>query len=209
MMKSHPHPDRSSTRMSESQKEDLIRQYIPLVRKVIKQISKKLNDQESRIELFENGVLGLVRALETYSYEDQIPFPDYAEGYIRTFILEGHKKNMSSPVEIVHFTQIEELSIASEENEEIYSPPSGKAHDILDFETSDPLTCMLIDESSRLVDIAISRIPSLERQVIQMTFYENLSPAQIGRKLSISQKEVSELRTAALRRLRKHVLMHN
>ncbi|NMC61768.1 MAG: sigma-70 family RNA polymerase sigma factor [SAR324 cluster bacterium] len=208
-MKNHPQSLSSKSKNTEFQKEDLIRQYMPLVKKTIRYFKKNLRPEVDRLELFENGVLGLVRALETYEYDDEVPFPLFAEYHIRNSIMSGLKLMKTPPVEIMNFTQIEENPEAPDERTESFSPPSGKAHDVLNFEAVDPLTCMLEDESSRLIAIALNKIPSAEAQVIRMTFYDNLSPAQISRRLSVSEVEVSQLRNSGLRRLRKHLLVQN
>ena len=118
MIKSlHPQSQRSNRRMSESQKEDLIRQYLPLVRKTMRQFLRKVEQGSDKIEIFENGVLGLVQALETYSYEDNLSFPQYAERFIQEYISQGLKALHSCPVDLLPFTQIEEDFTDGVENE--------------------------------------------------------------------------------------------
>ncbi len=210
MMKSrHQSPGK---KIDEIQKEDLIRQYLPLVRRTMKRITKGTKPGVESVELFENGVLALVEALRTYRYEDSMPFSEYAEKFIGEAMMESLRRNAQPrrPVEILPFTQLEDDGDWMDGMEvEQPTPPSGKAADVIASDGSDPLTVLLNDESSRLIKIALNRLPHAEREVLQMTFYDNLSPSQMAKRMGISAEEVSALRNSGLRRLRKRLLMHH
>lgn len=210
MMK--PQHQSPRNRIEEIQKEDLIRQYIPLVRRTMRDITKGVKPGVDTVELFENGVLALVEALKTYQYEDSMPFSEYAGRFVREAMMESLRRatRPERPVEILPFAQIEEDSDWMDQIEaEEPAPPSGKAADVIAFDGRDPLTSLLSDESTRLIAIALNRLPHAERVVLQMTFYDNLSPSQMAKKLDISIEEISALRNAGLRRLRKRLLMHH
>ena len=213
-MKNQPHSHKSEIFTDSLRKEDLIRQYLPLVRTAMKIVSRETGLRTDNIELFENGVLGLVQALKTYRYDDRMPFMEYALHHIREYMKKSlphcRRRDERKNFELLQFGQIEEREIMPEETEipgEI-AEPSGKAHDVMSFD-QDPLTALLNDENRRMIEIALNRLPYAEKDVLRMTFYENLSPAHIAGRLGINASEVSALRSAGLRRLRRYILMHH
>jgi RNA polymerase sigma-B factor len=53
-----------------------------------------------------------------------------------------------------------------------------------------------------LLEKALQVLTEREREIIRMTFYENMSQKQAGERLGISQMHVSRLQRRALRKLR-------
>lgn len=233
------------------EKEDLIRQYLPMVKVAVRSAAKEAGCPVDPVELFENGILGLVHALQHYRYQDDCPFMEYALRHIRSHLARtlGHRSNphwrrlrkvrralemklgraphdweiaqrMKMPVASVRcamerMAEVELLSLGQLEEPEVepgdgeyVMQPSGKAGDVMTFDR-DPLTELLNDENARLIEIALNRLPHAEKDVLMKTFYENLEPAAIAGRMGITEHEVSLLRSAGLRRLRKHLMMHH
>ena len=251
---------RSHRKFDQSQVEDLIKQYVPLIRSVVGRISNKLCRGRDKLEIFEYGVMGLVRALDSYEFDDRESFSQYAERHIREYIVQALRKEKShgaseqrkvqemkraqhhlesklgrtplepeiaeemrvkvdevrrimvlaKPIEIVNFNQIEEATIEPEEVEEVHDEtPGGRINEIINFDGSDPLNYLLNNESSRLIEIALNRLPQVQKECIKLSFYENLTPAEIGDRFGLSEEQVSDLRTEGLRKLKHHLLMQN
>lgn len=83
--------------------------------------------------------------------------------------------------------------------------PSGRPHDVLDFQGEDPLSQLLHDESTRLIMRALQRLPSMQRLCIILSFYDNLPVVRISELLGISETRVSEFRRRGLRRVERYL----
>ena len=208
---------KNAVNLNEIQKEELIRQYVPLIRKVISRLSHEVCASQDKLELFEYGVMGLVKALDNYKFDDRISFSEYAENHIREYIMHLLKKekNPESPqgkknIELVNFNQLEEpLDEYGNSNDQEVEPPSGRVNEVLNFGGEDPLTHLLNDENSRLISIALNRLSQLQKECIRLTFYENMSLGEIAERFGLSEEQVSNLRNDGLRKLRQHLLMHH
>lgn len=57
-------------------------------------------------------------------------------------------------------------------------------------------------EDRRTVEVALQHLPEREQSVLRMRFYEELSQAEVARRLGISQMHVSRVQREALRRMK-------
>lgn len=69
----------------------------------------------------------------------------------------------------------------------------------------EPLTLYLERETRELMRAAMERLPERERTVAQMSFFNELTLAQIGASLGVTESRVSQIRTSALKRLRTYM----
>ncbi|MBI4279369.1 MAG: SigB/SigF/SigG family RNA polymerase sigma factor [Armatimonadetes bacterium] len=82
-----------------------------------------------------------------------------------------------------------------------YSPASLEASPLANFlGDEDPELARL--EDRRAIEDALRLLPERERTVLRLRYYEDLSQAEIAKRLGISQMHVSRIQREALRRLR-------
>lgn len=73
------------------EKEELIRSYLPLVRKVVHRLSGRLPKDIDLKEMLNSGIIGLVDALEKYDPRHETNFTTYAQFRIRGAILDSFR----------------------------------------------------------------------------------------------------------------------
>ena len=73
------------------EKEDLIRSYLPLVKKVVHRLSGRLPKDVDIKEMLNSGIIGLVDALEKYDPKHETNFSTYAQFRIRGAILDSFR----------------------------------------------------------------------------------------------------------------------
>ncbi len=72
-------------------KEDLIKSYLPLVKKVVHRLSGRLPRDIDLREMLNSGIIGLVDALEKYDPSHETNFSTYAQFRIRGAILDSFR----------------------------------------------------------------------------------------------------------------------
>ncbi|MCL4148463.1 UNVERIFIED_CONTAM: hypothetical protein GTU68_018143, partial [Idotea baltica] len=73
------------------EKEELIKGYLPLVRKVVHRLSGRLPKDVDVKEMLNSGIIGLVDALEKYDPKHETNFATYAQFRIRGAILDSFR----------------------------------------------------------------------------------------------------------------------
>lgn len=73
------------------EKEDLIKSYLPLVKKVVHRLSGRLPKDVDVREMLNSGIIGLVDALEKYDPKHETNFSTYAQFRIRGAILDSFR----------------------------------------------------------------------------------------------------------------------
>lgn len=73
------------------EKEELIRSYLPLVKKVVHRLSGRLPKDVDIREMLNSGIIGLVDALEKYDPKHETNFSTYAQFRIRGAILDSFR----------------------------------------------------------------------------------------------------------------------
>jgi RNA polymerase sigma factor for flagellar operon FliA len=69
-------------------------------------------------------------------------------------------------------------------------------------EDSDPMTVLEARETSRLLALSFAQLPERDHQVLWFYYVENLTLAEIGRRLGVTESRVCQLRGRAIVRLR-------
>lgn len=77
--------------IDEHEKEDLIKSYLPLVKKVVHRLSGRLPKDVDIREMLNSGIIGLVDALEKYDPKHETNFSTYAQFRIRGAILDSFR----------------------------------------------------------------------------------------------------------------------
>lgn len=73
------------------EKEELIKSYLPLVKKVVHRLSGRLPKDVDAREMLNSGIIGLVDALEKYDPKHETNFSTYAQFRIRGAILDSFR----------------------------------------------------------------------------------------------------------------------
>jgi len=69
-------------------------------------------------------------------------------------------------------------------------------------EDSDPMIMLEARETGRLLALSFARLPERDHQVLWCYYVENLTLAEIGRRLGVTESRVCQLRGRAISRLR-------
>ena len=77
--------------IDDHEKEELIKSYLPLVRKVVHRLSGRLPKDVDLKEMLNSGIIGLVDALEKYDPRHETNFATYAQFRIRGAILDSFR----------------------------------------------------------------------------------------------------------------------
>jgi RNA polymerase sigma factor FliA len=77
--------------VSEYEREDVIRSYLPLVKRVVHRLSGRLPREVDVKEMLNSGIIGLVDALEKYNPQLETNFASYAHIRIRGAILDSFR----------------------------------------------------------------------------------------------------------------------
>jgi RNA polymerase sigma factor FliA len=81
----------SYKQIDDFEKEELIKSYLPLVRKVVHRLSGRLPRDVDVKEMLNSGIIGLVDALEKYDPRHETNFATYAQFRIRGAILDSFR----------------------------------------------------------------------------------------------------------------------
>lgn len=84
------------------EKEELIRSYLPLVRKVVHRLAGRLPSEVDIKEMINSGIIGLVDALEKYDPKHETNFATYAQFRIRGAILDSFRSQDWAPRSLRH-----------------------------------------------------------------------------------------------------------
>jgi len=159
--------------LNEMNERSLAQMYIPLVLAMARKYSTSLVSTD---DLVQEGFLGLVEAERLFDPSKGVDFSTYAAYWVRKKMLALVDRERRHALETVRLD--EELLPAA--------PPPG------DEQGEKPGSCAAIYEN----------LPVLERQVVNLIFWERKSTPEAARILGISKERVRQLRERALRRFR-------
>lgn len=84
-------PAESFNKINDDQREELIRSYLPLVKRVVHRLAGRLPSEVDIKEMLNSGIIGLVDALEKYDPRHETNFSTYAQFRIRGTILDSFR----------------------------------------------------------------------------------------------------------------------
>lgn len=192
-------------------KKDLVIEHLPLVRKVANKIFRRLPRGIVEFdELVNTGVIGLIKAIDKYD-SNRAKFSTYAYTKIRGEILDYLRKLDFLPRSVREKLKNGEVSELKEEVANLISIEerlfgNSERYFIKDTLTSDlpaPEDLVLKDEAKRVLASAISQLSEKEQLVLQLIFVEELDLKSIGEILGVSVSRVSQIKTGALKKLKK------
>jgi len=178
----------------------LVLQHMGLVYQIARRYAALSRDAQD--DLVQEGCLGLIRAIERFQPDYGVQFSTYAypviSGTIKNYLRERRRllgqsqwsreaaENPGSRREAPPFG-----------GEELTAPESLEA---LAGEAADDFTDQVVE---RMVATSlIHRLPSLERQIVQHFFYDDLTQREVARIVARSTSRISRILRRALERIR-------
>jgi len=204
-------------RVSKEEKQKIILENTPLVKKVASKIFFKL-PKDCGIdfdELVNTGIIGLIKAIEKYNAE-KAKFSTYAYIKIRGEILDYLRS-----LHIVPRTMRDKIKKEKEENPDKVVPLSNlaimlsmekalssedgslKLSDTLISQESGPEEAAINSELKEILLEAMTMLNEKERLAIQMFYFEEKEPKEISEALNVSQSRVSQLKSQAILKIKK------
>ena len=192
-------------------RKDLIVEHLPLVRKVASRIYRRLPEGVVEFEeLVNTGVIGLIKAIERYDSK-RARFSTYAYIKIRGEILDYLRKQDFLPRSVreklkkkeFHELKEEVITLISIEEKLFGNSERYSIKDTLVSDLPDPEDEVLKEEAKRVLASAVSQLSEKEQLVLQLIFVEELDLKAIGEILGVSVSRVSQIKTGALKKLRK------
>ena len=172
--------------MSPAARRLLIERHLPLARS----IARRHAGDEPLDDLAQVGAIGLIKAADRFDSTRGIPFAAYAAPFIAGEI-RHHLRDRAAPVRVPRRLQAEGVRVTAVELEEAggHADPTAQAHDRVALGT------------------ALRALHPNERRIVQLRFGEDLSQAQIARRIGLSQVHVSRILRAALLRLHEQLAL--
>ncbi len=192
-------------------KKDLVIEHLPLVKKVANKIFRRLPEGVVEFdELVNTGVIGLIKAIERYD-SNRAKFSTYAYIKIRGEILDYLRKLDFLPRSVREKLKNGEVSELKEEVATLISIEEklfGNSEryfvkDTLISDLPDPEDLVMKNEAKQILASAISQLSEKEQLVLQLIFVEELDLKSISEILGVSVSRVSQIKTGALKKLRK------
>lgn len=135
---------------------------------------------EYRDDYIQNGILGIIRAIETYD-PDKAAFTTYAAYWI--------KRKIQDVVKTREVTTLDE------------EVPMFDGNDCDFISKKDLLTVTDHDPDNLLWDV-IQRLPIKQQAVIKLIYYEDVTPVEIAKLSGFSPQYIREVHNKALLKLR-------
>jgi len=192
-------------------RKDLVMEHLPLVRKVASKIFRRLPEGVVDFdELVNTGVIGLIKAIEKYD-SNRAKFSTYAYIKIRGEILDYLRKldflprNVREKIKNGEASEVrEEIATLISIEEKLFGNSERYCiKDTLASDLPDPEDQVLREEAKRVLSSAISQLSEKEQLVLQLIFVEELDLKSIGEILGVSVSRVSQIKTGALKKLKK------
>lgn len=89
-------------KIDEAEREELIRSFLPLVKRVVHRLAGRLPAEVDVKEMLNSGIIGLVDALEKYDPRHETNFSTYAQFRIRGAILDSFRSQDWAPRSLRH-----------------------------------------------------------------------------------------------------------
>jgi RNA polymerase sigma-B factor len=170
----------------------LIRQYLPLVRRLARQHAGRGEQLEDLVQV---GSIGLIKAIDRFQIDRGVDLATFAIPTINGEIKQ-HLRDKAWPIRIPRRLQEQDPSLRARTTE------------LVDGEGGEFDGESLVEPGYELGEARVSLASSFrvlderERRLLRLAFFDGLSQLQIGREVGISQIHVSRLTRRALAKLR-------
>ncbi len=198
--------------MYRKSKRELIEDNLPLVKKIANRIFRRLPGGLVEFDdLVNTGVIGLIKAVNNYD-SSRARFSTYAYIKIRGEILDFLRSldfTSRRTRERIKRGEKEKLlydditSIVSIEEKLFKGVDKFRIADTLASKEKTPEEVALINDLKERLSKALSRLDEREKLILQLIFVEELDLKSISEVLNISVSRVSQIKSAALKKLRK------
>lgn len=162
-------------------RQELIERYQPLVCKIITAL--KPNEQ-IYLDLFQEGVIGLVEAVERFEPERGFKFSTYATFRIRGRALTYLQKTTRSNQPM---TEMDKLALFTTGKEHLLKDPDDAAQEAFLLER---------------INFCITHLPPKERRAFEAVVVDERLPKDVSKELGISRSYLSRLLKKSWRRIK-------
>lgn len=170
-------------------KNKLIEHNLRLVAHIVKKYYSITNEQDDLISI---GTIGLIKAVNTFSYDKKVKFSTYAARCIENEIL-------------MHFRNLKKTASDVSINEPIDSDKNGNALTLMDIVSDEDSIIDNIDlkiKAEQLYHFVETKLDSREQEIIKLRYglyyRKPLTQREIAKKLDISRSYVSRIEKKAL-----------
>ncbi|MEY3202208.1 MAG: hypothetical protein RIR70_1758 [Pseudomonadota bacterium] len=211
--------------------DNALKQYAPLVRRIALQIAPRLPANVELDDMIQEGMTGLLDALQRYEPQPGLSFETYArmrikgaiyDSFRRDDILPRHQRQKLKEIEEATRQLGQRLGRAPEETEiaEAAGLSIEEYFDILDNavsicimdelpegieptdEQADPMQSVSLKEHTTRIEALLQKLPERERQVVALHYQEQLSYREIAYVMQLTPGRICQLHTQAMLRLR-------
>jgi RNA polymerase sigma factor for flagellar operon FliA len=209
-----------------------IEQHLPLVKRIAHQICSRLPPNVEVDDLIQEGLTGLLDALNRYEPQANLAFEAYARTRIRGAIYDSCRKNDILPrnqrdelegIEKVtrkleqnlgRHPSEKEIALGAEITIEAYHaimanmvhlmPLDDLSDDLLptDAMDSDPMRAVAMSQLAERIAVILEGLPKNERLVFGLHYQEDLSYREIAQVMNITPGRISQIHTQGMIRIR-------
>jgi RNA polymerase sigma factor for flagellar operon FliA len=212
----------------------LVLRYSPLVKYVVGRVRSGLPPTVDAADLVSDGMLGLMDAIDKFDGRRGLQFQTYAVPRIRGAVLDGLRaadwvpRSVRSKIREIERAQADlehrlgrppkdrevaaELGIGVDELRELYSKASYTGVGYLDEmgmgEDAAPAVHLETEDAEMRTALvqAIRQLPERDQVIVTLYYFEQLTLAEIGQVLGVSESRVSQLHTRCAMALRTKLL---
>jgi len=221
-------------------KEKLVMNYLPLVKYVVDRLPVTSLPQISREDLISSGVIGLLKAIESFDPLRGVKFKTYAIPRIRGAIMDELRRldwiprSLRKKADLLEktYSSLErkfgrtptdkelsrELNISEKDLYKLYTQVNYFSHISLNSEAQegsksliekvassqveDPMEILKRKEVRKILKKVLEELPTRERMVIVLYYYEELTLKEIGHILGVSESRVCQIHSKVILKLR-------
>jgi RNA polymerase sigma factor for flagellar operon FliA len=214
-----------SPAVTSEERERLILEHLPQVRLIARRIHDRLPESVSLDDLVSTGIVGLIGAIDRFDSSHNVKLKTYAEYKIRGAILDSLRGLDWAPRQQRKRAKMIESAIASAEQRlhrspaedeiarglnvgslESAPPDEDNNRDLLRFIADDqeewPSRQLERSELQRLLVATIAKMPEIEKTVLSLYYYEEMTLREISKIVRLHESRISQLKSQAVLRLR-------
>ena len=219
---------------SNSNLDEDIKKYAPLVKKIAYQIVSRLSANVEVDDLIQEGMTGLLDALQRYKPQPNLSFEVYAKTRIRGAIYDScrqndvlprHQRDQLTALERATRSLEQRLGRAPEDHEiaeaaglslDEYFAALGSMVNLMPLDelpenmvpaehNVDPMQHLVIKQLGVSIEQVLKALPKKEQLVVSLHYQEELAFKDIASVLDLTPGRVSQLHTQAMVRIRAHI----
>ncbi len=177
----------------------LVVQYRHLAFEIAQKMAKRLPPQVELDDIEMFAICGLIHAIENYDASRGVPFAVYCRRRIEGSILDELRNLDWMPRQFRSQVSKEELPTIRN----LFSLSEAKQDELIEIEDTQIRPAIEDLEEEELYLEMRHQMSELERQIVELRYFQGLSNLQIGQRLSISEFHVCKTHAALVIRLRR------